>query len=478
MDALTTRRVTVRLGPEVRRVRVPGLKGIPAGALFAAAVSVSLAAADLSVARALAASVIVSAPATARLDIERALGSTAVASSIASGDLKVGHELSASASSASAATGSLSIGRGLEGAVSAGATATADLTVVRGFAATVQATATATAALSIAAPLATQVASASSTVGGLTVARVLTATVAAPATSTGSLSVARPLGAIGASTSAANATLAVDRGLSAAVIASSTSAGSLTVVTEDPDATAYLNAQSTSPSANERSLVNTLVKGIKADGDWATLDWLVLHAAESAQAGRLNVRVPSKSMSAVNAPTFTANRGFTGDATAAYLDAGEPFGAAGTAYSLNDAGFGIWINLTGPNAGARSSIGNIANSLRIGISPRSTAGNETFQINDGTADVLMTGTASHNGHRTASRTGLAVKRGFYNGSRVADLTTASTAINTTNISVLRSGTGYTDNRVAVSYWGAGLSDAAVGRIHARLNTYLNAKGAQ
>lgn len=265
--------------------------------------------------------------------------------------------------------------------------------------------------------------------------------------------------------------------LSGAAVGRGVLAGTLTVAAaEDADAAAYLNAQTTAPSSTERSLVDALVRGLKDDGVWNSLDWLTLLAAETQQAALLNVRKPTKTLTTANTPTFTANRGFTGNGTTSYLDLGEPFATTGNLFVQNSASMGVWANAEGAT-GSKPHIGNIANSPRSTISARSTSGNETFQANDSSTDTLMVSNLSRLGHRAWSRTAAGVKRGFFNGSRTADLTTASVAVNTSNGSLLRSGTSYADDRLAAFWSAAGLTDAQVTAIHNRLNTYLSAKSA-
>lgn len=245
---------------------------------------------------------------------------------------------------------------------------------------------------------------------------------------------------------------------------------------DDPDVAAYASALTTPPSAAERARLNTLVRGLKADGVWALLDRLNVLAAETQQAGLRDLRAPAKTLTIGGTVTFTADRGFAGDGTTGFLDLGEPFATAGNQFALNSASLGVWCNLQGA-AGTFPQVGNVANSPRSMITARSTAGAETFQANDATSDTLMTSNLSRLGHRAWSRTAPAVKRGFFNGTRTADLTTASTAVNTTNGSLLRSSTQYTDDRLAAAWSGAGLTDAQVSALHSRLGTYLSSKGA-
>lgn len=248
------------------------------------------------------------------------------------------------------------------------------------------------------------------------------------------------------------------------------------IASVDSDVAAYIAKLTTPPTGTERNLLNSLVTGLKSDGVWALLDRFALLAVETQQASLVDLRNPNKSFTASGTITFTVNRGWTGDGSTGYLDIGEAWSATGNQFALNSASLGVWCNASGA-AGIKGQIGNIANSARSQISARSATGNESFQINDSTGDTLMVSNGSRLGHRTAARTGLLVKKGYFNGAVTANLSTTSSAVNTANGSLLRSLTSYADDRIAAAYSGAGLTDAQVSALHSRLSTYLTAKGA-
>ena len=455
------------------------LAALQAGApISGAGVATSQGGATLSVGRPLSATTAAPASSIGDLAVVRGLNASTLAVAKTAGTLQVANGISGASSATSQAAGALTVQRDLTAAAIAQSTSTAAISATVSPSATTTAQSTSAGSVTVERSLAGSSAALSVTSAVLTVSKGFDGASVATSTTAGDLTVARPVAASTSALSGAAGALTVTKGLSAATSAPAVAVGTLTAGGgEDADAASYLDAQTTPPSSAERSLVDALVKGLKTDGDWASSDWILLLASETAQAARLNLRNPTKSASAVNLPVFTANRGYAGDAASSYLDLGEVFNAAGNGYALNSATVGVWCNAQGAATGVKAQVGNTANSPRMAISPRSAAGNETFQINDSAVDVLQVSTLSRTGHRTASRTGSAVKRGFYNGSRVADLTTASSNVNATNGCLLRSATAYTDDRLSAFYSGAGLSDAAVARIHARLNTYLTAKGA-
>jgi hypothetical protein len=76
-----------------------------------------------------------------------------------------------------------------------------------------------------------------------------------------------------------------------------------------------------SVSAARKGQVNTLILGLKADGVWTLLDRLWLFAAESSTQA-LRDLVARSAATAVDNPTFTTDRGFTGNGSSSYINTG------------------------------------------------------------------------------------------------------------------------------------------------------------
>jgi len=245
-------------------------------------------------------------------------------------------------------------------------------------------------------------------------------------------------------------------------------------VFENAEAEAYVTAMTVEPDDARKALIDQLVGELKTDGIWTKLDWLSLLAAHAEQAGRLNAKNPTKALTAVSAPTFTVDRGFAGNGTSSYLDFGEQFDAIGNNFAQNSASLGAWCN----EGTGTTSVFHVASTGTgvIEISAQAGGGSEAFKVNDAVVDSART-SVSKLGHRTASRIGATVKRAFFNGVRVADLTTASSATPDGNGWLLRRGTNFSADRLAAAYFGGGLTDTDVANMHTHLNTYLTAIGA-
>lgn len=245
---------------------------------------------------------------------------------------------------------------------------------------------------------------------------------------------------------------------------------------EDGDVTAAMNAFSTPPSSPRRTLYNDLIVGIKADGDWSPLDWLVLLAAADSQAGTVNLRAPTKALTAVNSPTFTTDRGYAGDGITSYLQIGERWDGAGSnQFALDSATIGSYCNLEVGGAGSMPQIGATGGSA-LQIQP-SHGGNGLYRLNDGTGDNAGTETL-RTGSRTLVRSASTTKKIFIDGTLAATKSTTSTNTGTSIGAIGRySSSVYGPDRIAYVFSGSALSDAAVGRLTGRLLTFLTAIGA-
>lgn len=239
-------------------------------------------------------------------------------------------------------------------------------------------------------------------------------------------------------------------------------------------ADALFDRWQTGANDTRKRVYNDLITSLKTDGIWPILDWFCILGGHASQPSLLNIKNPEKSLVIQGAPTFTADRGFTGDGAAAWLDFGEAFGKAGNQFSLDSHSFGCYVNQQSGTAGLMHSFGTAsAGSITL---PGHSAGNETFRACDAGADVNRVG-AGRTGHRYASRTAAGVKRGFYNGVRTFDGTTASTALPGANGAVLRSVTNWSNDRVAACWSGGGMTDTQANALHTALLTALTAIGA-
>ena len=258
-----------------------------------------------------------------------------------------------------------------------------------------------------------------------------------------------------------------------AIAGAGTLAGALTIVagpSYDAAAQAYFAAMSVQPDATRKGLLNDLIVGLKADGVWAKLDWLVLLAAHDGQAGRVNAVMPSKVAAAINSPTFTVDRGYAGDGASSYISFTENITAGGNFSGADtDNTLGCWA--TSATATGTTYLMSMQASAQVYVRGNGTT---AIGVRIGSATPVSLATTSP-GHFTGTRIGT-VTTGYIMGGGAVSATGGSVAISDIAC-LMRGGATYTAVRIGVAYYGAGLTAAEVAALHARLNTYMTAIGA-
>lgn len=255
-------------------------------------------------------------------------------------------------------------------------------------------------------------------------------------------------------------------------------------VSYDADASAYFAAMSVQPDATRKDLLNTLIVGLKSAGVWTKLDWLDIKAAHDAQAARINAVTPAQVGTAVNSPTFTTDRGYTGDAATSYLNSGwNPATASSPKFVQNSCSMGVWLG-TDANSNTQDD---------IGVSPRATINGRrsaaaAFGANLQSATNDISGTISPSssvGLSSWSRNGAATAEMFKNGVSVGAKTSTSSAIFNGNFFFLAANnsasvgnpTRFSPRRQQAAYWGQYLTEAEHLAIYNLLATYMTAIGA-
>src|SRR5689334_9572138 len=74
-----------------------------------------------------------------------------------------------------------------------------------------------------------------------------------------------------------------------------------------------------SVSVGRKRIVDDLIVGLKSDGLFSKLDRMWLYAGENEPSALTDIIATSLSQK-VNSPTFTADRGYTGDGSSGYIN--------------------------------------------------------------------------------------------------------------------------------------------------------------
>lgn len=236
-----------------------------------------------------------------------------------------------------------------------------------------------------------------------------------------------------------------------------------------PATTALVARMTSAPPAGRAAAIDGLIRALVAAGIWSRLDLLYVLAAHDTQAARLNWISSAYTLAAYNSPIFTANRGFKGDGSTAWLDVAgyNPSSTAGR-FALNDASAGLWV-LT-PSAGTGMDLSGI-----VWMSRRNTGVDWHYRVNDGTSSFGQPGDTP--GFYAGDRPSSSTKRLFKNGAQIATHNVASSILNTRLNILGQSGGSNSSAELAVVCAGASLTETQHAALYAALSTYLLTVGA-
>lgn len=99
----------------------------------------------------------------------------------------------------------------------------------------------------------------------------------------------------------------------------------------------------TLPSASQQTLQNQLVVDLKAAGIWSKLDTFAVFATDGNSDFALIDWIRLSQYTAVNSPTFTADQGFSGNGTSAYIDTNFNLTTDAVNSSQNDIFTGVYL---------------------------------------------------------------------------------------------------------------------------------------
>jgi hypothetical protein len=244
----------------------------------------------------------------------------------------------------------------------------------------------------------------------------------------------------------------------------------------EPEAEALFVRFTTPPTQQRKTQINDYWQypGIKPI--MAKLDGFWMLAAADSQAGRQNWVADQYNLTAVSSPAFAADRGFTGDGSAAYLTpAGLAFNAL-TNFKRDDASIGFW-SLTNLLPDEAKYDAGEATGAAVLLAGR-ISGTQTCRLNNasGAANASVTNSLGFYGiRRRPSVPG--VQSIFKNGVQIGSVATASNAPSSQSMRILCGANLFCTKQGAVAFVGAGLSDAELATLYQATSAYLTSVGA-
>lgn len=249
-----------------------------------------------------------------------------------------------------------------------------------------------------------------------------------------------------------------------------------------PEADLLIDTMEVRPQGNRAFLISDTIRRLKAADIWSKLDIFYMLAAHDAQAGRLNWKAPASfALTAVNSPTFTADRGYAGDGTTSYLATGFQPATHATNITASRTHAMNWSRDTYSSTGDRCDLGGYGNiSDNYGILFRRSGSSKQFWANRNAVTTTSVNTAA--GMQMGVRypdNGSAI---YVNGASVATASNVPSTVTNREIYILCAflDTGpaqFTTRQQAAVSLGGELSAAEVAAFYRIMQTYMNAVGA-
>jgi hypothetical protein len=245
------------------------------------------------------------------------------------------------------------------------------------------------------------------------------------------------------------------------------------------ETTTLLARFSTAPSRGRKAQIDSLITGLKDAGVWTKMDVLWVLAAHDAQAASLNWKSTSFTITdpGTTAPTFAADKGYTGDGTTDYLSTNYNPSTAGLGLVQDNASIGAWCSTNVASTG-QFDCGNI----NLRICGRGGAGS-TIRINGTTGVAAVLAPVTSVGLHVGRRDNSANIQARHNAGAVATAVAASSAVSNLPFFLLaqcQSGTtplNFSTRRVSAVFAGVSLTDAEIAACYTNFERYMTAVGA-
>ena len=238
------------------------------------------------------------------------------------------------------------------------------------------------------------------------------------------------------------------------------------------EAEALVARFTTEPDDARKLLIDNMVGALKSAGVWAKLDALYLMAAADAQAAQRNWIADLFNLSEVSAPAFVADRGYTGDGVASYVDTGLTPSTGGTKLVLNSMVFGLWSRSAGQQTAPS---GITAGGSQITVLPRSAT--DTFNVRANSATATTAANADGIGLYAVNRSGASALELYKNGAQAASAATASLGLPTTSVAFGGNHlAAFNTIQIAGGFLGQSLSGADHAALYSAMLVYMQATG--
>jgi len=242
-------------------------------------------------------------------------------------------------------------------------------------------------------------------------------------------------------------------------------------------------ARTSGLSTTERNAYDTMICGMVTDGDFAKLDGLYIFATNTTTTANLNLISTSFGLTQTGTVTFSADHGYTGDASTGFLNTSFTPSTASGHYALNSASLGAYILTNRTSAAGYSAMGTddtATGTLLDKLIAHFTG--PTSQFGNGSCSSSFTSSTAQ-GQWVGVRSSAANSGFWRNGSSVASSTGCSTAGALASCSIIilarRTTTACSlaqpsGDQFAAAFFGSGGISAT--NVSSRINAYMTALG--
>lgn len=249
----------------------------------------------------------------------------------------------------------------------------------------------------------------------------------------------------------------------------------------DADAVTLFAAMSSQPDSTRKQLISDTIASLKSAGIWDELDELWFLAAHDSQAALLGWK-RYKDLTAVNAPTFETDRGYTGNGTTSYLSTNFVPSTDGVQYTLNDASFGVYSRTNSASNTIVDIGADDAGTRFAQLLGRITSNNMFVRVHRSISTGLSAANTNSSGLLVARRSASDAQQVYRNGSQLGADTAASTAVPTIALFVgaqNASGTpnNFSTRQYAFAFVGASLSAQQQSDLATIVESYMDSIGA-
>lgn len=239
-------------------------------------------------------------------------------------------------------------------------------------------------------------------------------------------------------------------------------------------------ARTSGTSGTEQTAYQNLICGMVTDGTWTNFDALYLFATNSTASANLNLVSTSFGLTCVNAPTFTADRGYTGNAFNTSCDPSYTPSTNGSTFTRNAAHFGTCVLTNRTSAAPYTELGTTDGTNAENLEPFAFSTLTSYNINDNNFNVPSVVSTSQ-GTWVVTRTSSSNVVVYVGGSAViTNAGSTSSGLPTADMLILAQGgitpTGYTADQIGAAFWGGTLTAGQAASVTSRISAFITAVG--